>query len=291
MILIIGGTGVVGRELVDRLLQRGEQVRLLARDPGKARERKQDGAEVVQGDLADTDSLGRALDGVKSVFLLSPADPEMPELHANLYGAAQLNHWPHVVRLSALGADPESPLVLGRIHGRADQRLIDSGNPYTILRPAYFMQNLLWFHSSIVNQDAFYAPLGDGAISMIDVRDIAEVAAAALTEIGHRGEAYELTGPEAISMPEVALRITEALERRVRYEPISTEEARHNMLSVGFPEWTTDALLELYEALAGGGGARTTETVARILGRGPTSIDTFLEDFAQAFRVRRVADA
>jgi uncharacterized protein YbjT (DUF2867 family) len=143
---------------------------------------------------------------------------------------------------------------------------------------------MLWSAATIKDHGAFYQPTGDARQSFVDVRDVAAVAVAALTGSGHKGQIYEITGPESLSFHDVAAKLSAVLGRPVRYVPVTPEAALESMLKSGTPEWNAHALADLYRAFATGPYARTTDTVERVLGRPAIPFEQFARDHAAAFR-------
>ena len=208
MILVIGGRSKIGAALIGELLGRGEQVRALVR-AGEAAGGLPAGAEAVTGDLADEGSLVTAMAGVEKVFLLSSPHPAAVGWHRNAIDAARRTQVQLLVRSSILGADRESAAEFISAHTTCDRYSEDSGLPYVIVRPNLFLQNIP--ESTIPSIDAsgtFYVDAGEARISMVDTRDVAAVAAVALTEPGHAGAHYDVTGPEALSYADVAAKLT-----------------------------------------------------------------------------------
>lgn len=183
-----------------------------------------------------------------------------------------------------MGANSNSPAEILRQHGQTDEALSASGLMFTILRPNSFYQNLLFSAGTIKDHGAFYLPLRDGRQSLVDVRDIADVAVETLTSPGHEGKTYEITGPESLTYHEVAEKLSVVLGKPVRYVDVPAETALDSMLKAGMPEWNARALVELYGVFASGAAARTTDTVNRILGRNPITCSQFIRDHASAFR-------
>ena len=146
------------------------------------------------------------------------------------------------------------------------------------------MQNLLAFAGPIASQGIIPAPLGDASIGTIDVRDVAAVAVAALTEDGHEGESYVVTGPEALTMDAMAEQLSSALGREVKYVDVAPDAARKALLESGAPAWFVDALLEINANMAGGSADVVTTTVRDVTGRKPRSFEAFATDYASAFR-------
>ena len=160
--------------------------------------------------------------------------------------AAKQSGVAHIVKLSQFAADADSPVRFLRYHAAVEAAIQASGMAYTFLRPNLFMQGLLNFKSTIATQNAFYAAIGDAKVSMIDVRDIADVAIAALTETGHEGKIYDLTGPQALTHTEVAHYLSDAIGRKITFVKIPPDTMLDTLLSVHFPTWQAEGLIEDY---------------------------------------------
>src|SRR5438270_1845468 len=260
MILVTGGTGTSGREIIGELQRTGATgVRALVRDTSKASFIRDAGFELVEGDFERPETLDAALEGVERALLLTPPSPQTFNQQRAFVEAARRAGVRHVVKFSAFGASADAPEGFGKWHGQAEDFLKSSGLAWTMLRPNFFMQNLLGQARQIASQGVIYQPVGDASASFIDVRDIASVAARALVEDGHEGEAYVLTGPEALSYAEVAAKLSEAAGREVTYVPISPEQFRQGALAAGLPEWLVGALERLNEIFAAGHAAEVTD--------------------------------
>jgi uncharacterized protein YbjT (DUF2867 family) len=282
MILVTGATGTNGREVLTRLAGMGRPVRALVRNPAKAAGLSLPGVELVQGDLGEPASLGPALEGVDRAFLVAPVDERCVGWFANFYEAAALAGKPHVVKFSGMGAGTANAEIF-RQHAETDRLLRDSGLPFTILQPNSFHQNLLWSAGTIKDHGAFYLPMRDARQSLVDVRDIAAVAAAALTQPGHEGQTYEITGPESLSYDDVAAALAKVVGKPVRYVDVPPEAARQAMLDAGMPAWNADAVTELYGVFATGQYAHTTDVVERVTGRPPRTFEAFAAEHKAAF--------
>lgn len=284
MILVTGGTGKVGSEVVRLLADAGEPVCVLARDSRRAVGIMRPGVDIVPGDLGSAASLDEACVGVDRVFLLSPADPRQVEWESNVIGAATRAGVRHLVKISAIGAAKNSPVAIARWHWAVEQELETSGLPYTILQPHSFMQNLLGSATTVMEQSAIYAPAGDGRIGMVDARDIAAVAARVLmAPEEHRGHTYLVTGPAAVSYADVAATLSKVLGRPVRYVDVAPADAKQAMLVMGMSEWLADDLLTLFAIGRAGGGAVVTDLVPRVTGRPARGLEEFVRDHGQAF--------
>lgn len=202
----------------------------------------------MTGDLSDEASLVTAMDGIEKVFLLSSAAQAAVSWHQHAIDAARRTQVSLLVRSSILGADRDTPSEFISAHGVCDRYLEDSGLPNVIVRPNLFLQNIP--ESTIPGIDGsgnFYVDAGPAKISMVDTRDVAAVAAVVLTESGHAGAHYDVTGPEALSYTDVADRLTRALGRPVSYVAVEDEPVRAAILGAGLNQWFADALAGLYE--------------------------------------------
>ncbi len=283
-ILVTGATGTVGSFLVRKLGAAGVAARALVRGREKAEAVEKLGLEAAVGDLSRPETLEPALAGVEKVFLLSAPEERQAELQNNLVRAAKEAGVRHVVKLSAIGVGgPLDAISLGRVHRETEEEIERSGMAYTHLRPNGFMQNSFMFAATIKSQGTFYAPFGDAKVSYVDARDVAAVAYHALTEDGHEGKAYEITGPQALSYHDVARELAAALGREVKYVEIPVEAARAAMVGMGMQEWTADTLVELFNFYKDGRADQVRDTVREITGRDPIAFAQFAKDFAQVF--------
>ena len=284
MILITGATGTTGREVVGELRKAGAgRVRALVRDPARAAFIREAGFETAEGDFGRPETLDAALEGVERALLLTPPSPQTVEQQRAFVEAARRAGVRHVVKFSAFGADAGAPEGFGKWHGQSEELLKSSGLAWTMLRPNFFMQNLLGQAGQIAATGKIFQPLGDARASFIDVRDIAAVAARTLTEEGHEGKTYTLTGPEALSYAEVAAQLSAAAGRDIAYVPITPEQFREGALAAGLPEWLVSALESLNEIFASGRAAEVTDDVSRVARREPTAFQQFARDHTAAF--------
>jgi uncharacterized protein YbjT (DUF2867 family) len=279
VILVIGGRSKIGSALLELLGARGEQVRALTR----AGEELAAGVETVSGDLGSPESLRRAMAGVEKVFLLSGPHPDAVQWHRSAIDAAREAGVSLLVRSSILGADPASPSVFLSSHGESDRDLEQSGLDYTILRPNMFMQNVPESTIPSIDGDGrFYVDAGQARISMVDTRDVAAAASVILTESGHEGAKYDLTGPEALSYSDVAAKLSGSLGREVSYVEVPDDAARSAMLGFGMDAWLVDALVGLFAEYRRSGtdgyASVVTDSIERLSGKPPRSLDQMLAE-------------
>jgi uncharacterized protein YbjT (DUF2867 family) len=285
-ILVTGATGTVGSELVLALENRDLTVRAGVHSiiKGDRLRHLNPDLQLVEIDYARPATLHVALTGVDRVFLITPFTQDQVALARQFIEAAKQAGVQQIVRLSAAGADAEPGIQLGRWHRETEQYLEQSGLSYTILRPSSFMQNFIHYNGSTISEEGkFYLPLDEAPVSYVDVRDIAAVAATILTTdpAKHHGQAYTLTGPEALSGQAIATALTQATKRPVSYIPVSEEAARQAMGQA--PDWMTDAMLELYSVARAGHAATLTPTIEQLIGRPPYTFEQFAQDYRHCF--------
>ena len=284
MILVTGATGTTGSELVKQLSNKGAHVRAFVRNLDKAKALEGPNVEIAKGDLDDVASIDAAMKGVERVFVLSSSDPKQADLQGNVVKAANRAGVKRIVKMGALGTAPDSHIGLARSHAQTEKEIEDSGIAHTFLRPSLFMQFAFMNAPTVMSDGAFYGTFRDGKISMVDVRDIAAVAAVALTEDGHTGKAYTITGPEALSMDDVAGKIGNAIGKTVKYVDVPPEASRKAMLDNGVPDWLADDLLKLGDVFAAGHASEVHPTVEQVTGTKARSFDQFIKDLAAAFK-------
>lgn len=284
--LITGATGKTSELVITALRQRGAEVRALVRDVTKAGPLSAMGAQLSSGDFDQPETLARALDGVTSVFLVTPPHPgDFAMVERFLAVARRSPKAPRIVRLSAIKATEGGPTDSTRNHGRADRAILESGLPYVILRPNYFMQNIFGSAESILSSGTMISSTGDGRIGFIDVRDIADVAAAVLLDRSWDHGSYDLTGPATLSFHDVARELGAALGRELSCIQISPEQVREAMIQRGGGEWFAGIMADYSQAYGRGWGDFTTSFVHKITGHEPRSVAAFAREvFAPALR-------
>jgi uncharacterized protein YbjT (DUF2867 family) len=272
MILVTGASGTVGRHVVRLLLEQGHAVRAMTRSRtvtapnlGAA-----PNLDVVVADFDDAASLRHAVAGVRAVFLLTAPDTPSARHDRALVAAACSAPVRLIVKMSAIGAD-----VVGAWHLEAEQAVRDSGLEWTVLRPSSFASNVLHWADPIRAGVPITNLTGDGAQGVIDPRDIAAVAAAALTGTGHAGRTYTLTGPELLSVPQQARQLAEIIGRPVRTADVPADVAREQLLGAGLTPLAVEAIIVGSAWARAGHNAVRTDAVERILGRPPTSFRTW----------------
>jgi uncharacterized protein YbjT (DUF2867 family) len=285
MILITGASGNVGKEVLKQIAQTGPQVRAAFQSVNKAA--APSGVEIVTVDYNQPETLRTALKGVERVFLVGPPTAQLPALERKAMEVIAQSDVRQVVKLSAMGG---REAIFPRQHAQSEDYILSSGVPYTFLRPNGFMQNIVNYNAPTINaQNAFYGSEGDGQVSQIDLRDVAAVAVRALTEDGHVGKAYTLTGPQALTNREIAQILSDKLGREIRYINLPPAQLKDALLSAGVPEWNANALLDLQRLYREGKAATVSQDVERILGRKPINFAQFSRDYKYAFETHEQA--
>jgi uncharacterized protein YbjT (DUF2867 family) len=236
----------------------------------------------VVANFDDAGSLAAALGGVDRAYLVTPSSERaqaQQEQFAELAAAAGVQH---LVKLSQLAADASSPVRFLRYHAAVEARIRELGIGWTFLRPNLFLQGLLAMAGSIRDEGRLFAPIGDARVSAVDVRDIAEVAAVVLTEQGHAGETYTITGPDAVTHAEIAAAIGEVTGRRTTFVDVPPEAFAGYLRRV-LPEWQVEGLLEDYAHYSRGEAAAVLPTVGAVTGRAPRTLAGFATDYKAAF--------
>jgi uncharacterized protein YbjT (DUF2867 family) len=276
--LIVGGTGTVGSALATALTATGQRVRVGSRHPDAAV--VPDGAVAVRLDLQDEGTFPGALDGVDQVFVLAPTG------HADQFTLLQpFLHAVHktprkVVTMTAKGVefDEHNPMR------RVELLVASSGAPFVHLRPGWFMQNFQsYWHPMIMGDGVITLPAGDSKTAFIDARDIADVAAVALSGDSLDGQALGLTGPEALTHDEAAAVLAGVANRPITYKHIDDASFKTILLGAGLPADYADTMIFLYGTVRQGFAADVDDSVARVLGKARTLKD-YARDFAAAFR-------
>lgn len=282
MIFITGATGSIGKELS----------KLLAEDriPARAMCRRQEqlyqftvlGLEAVLADFNDPESLSQGMQGCEQLFLLTSPDQDHTLREKQMIDLACQAGIRHIVRLSTSDTNLSTKLPYGKSHAEIDQYLRAKPVNWTILRPTGFMQNFIESRQPIAKGILPHS-LNDGQISYIDLRDIASVAKTVLTEDVHNGATYYLTGPESMTVSDVAAELTSSLGHEIRSANIPEEEMRNILSYAHLSDWYIDALVEQFKIGSSGGEIDTTWEVQRLTGKSARTFSKFVQDYKADF--------
>jgi uncharacterized protein YbjT (DUF2867 family) len=283
VIFLTGATGKIGGETARQLIAKGAKLRALVRDAGKAADLQAAGVELVVGDIGDADTIRKALHGVDKAFLLLPNGEQQEANEKQFTDLCVAAGVEHLVKMSSMEATATAETPIPRAHWAVEEYIRASGLQWTMVKPNFFMQNLLASAKSIREQGRFSLPMGDGTTGMADARDIGAVCAEVLTGNGHAGKSHEITGPEVLTFNQVAERFSEVLGRKVDYVPMPMAQFRERMTGVLKP-WHLNAVCALFQEIADIGLDHTTDTFKKLIGREPISLRQFIQDNAAAFR-------
>ena len=285
MLLVTGATGVNGRALLRHLSARGVPTRALVRNPDKAADLAAlPHVELVTGDLGRPATLTAPLQGVERAMLVSSSDSVMLDVQSAFIAAAAKAGVKHVVKLSGIMPELDSPFRFARMHGEIELVLERSGMAWTHLRAGEFMTSYFRQVPNIVGRSMLALPMADARIASIDVDDLAEVAANVLTGAGHEGNIYPLTGPEALSMSEVAAMLSTVVGKPIAYVDVPPADATRASLAAGIPPYLAEALEELFAERRRGKEATVWPNAEALLGRRPTTFAEFAARNVAIFR-------
>lgn len=274
-ILVIGSTGTIGTPLVKALLAKGESVKAASRS-GKAA----DGAEGVRFDYTDASTYADAFDGVDRLFLilaggrLDAIDALTPVVEEAARREVK------IVFLSVFGVDADDSIPYRQI----ELKIIASGVPYVILRPNWFADNFHTYWKAGIEHGEIAVPAGEGKSSFIDVRDIADSAAAALTSNAFDGKAFNLTGPKAFGYGEAAAIISQAIGKPVGYSAVSDEAFIAILTGAGVPKDYASFLASIFHPVREGWTSAVTGDVETLTGRAPRSLETYVGDHVDVLK-------
>jgi uncharacterized protein YbjT (DUF2867 family) len=280
MILITGATGHIGRELIPQLHRMGPSIRVLVRDEKKVAHLEGD-IERTVGDLNDPRSLASTMRGVERIFLITFETQQ----DINVIEAAKRCGVQYIVKLSTLEA-ADHKITVGKWHYAREELIRACGLDWTFLRPGMFMSNSIdWWTESIKRQGSVFFPGGKkGRVAPIDPRDVASVAAMALTQPGHSGNAYELTGPELFTVGDMVEVISKVFGKPVHYMHMPPIAAKSFMLKSRMDKTLVNALMAMLASLRRNEGAVVTETFQQLTGYLPRSFEAWCQEYVTAFQ-------
>jgi uncharacterized protein YbjT (DUF2867 family) len=284
-ILVTGATGLAGSAVIREFIKAGHPIRALVRDPARALAWAPfPNVHIVHGDMLRPETLTQALIGVDRVLLISASDDRMVETQSAFINAAQHSSVRHIVKFSGLSAaDEDSSFIFGRMHKEVESYLEASTLAWTHLRPSQFMTEYLREVPTILAQGSIFLPLDEARLVPIDVVDIAKAAYLLLTTDGHEARTYAMSGPEALSMSEVAAHLSDAVGRTIHYVNVSRAQRSEALLRARLDPFLVDALdAQVVERLKGRESTVHSETHAA-LGIQASTLAEFVHRNAGAF--------
>jgi len=285
MFLLTGVTGKTGGAVANELINRGVPLRALVRDAEKAAAFQEAGVELIVGDAGDRDVVARALAGVEKATLILPNSEEQKSMEMQFIDLAAEAGVKHLVKLSSHEARPEATSAIPALHYDVEQHIRASGMDWTMIRPNFFMQNLLGSGYTIKTEGKFYLPMGDGVTVMMDCRDIGAVFAEVLVGSGHESQSYDISGPELMSFYDVAEQFSEVLGKKVEYVNQDPAVYRETIAPFLSSEWHLDSVMHLFSEIVDGVVLpEVTDTFQKLVGREPISFRQFVRDFSEVFK-------
>jgi uncharacterized protein YbjT (DUF2867 family) len=289
-ILVTGATGTVGGELVKALVQRGAHVRALTRkqpEPGTF----PSAVEIAFGDLSDPVSVAEAIKGVDKLFLLIGNVPDEFTQALTAYGLAKRAGLKHVTYLSVFKADQFLEVPHFAAKHAVEEAIRAGGMPYTILRPGYFVQNERRLKPVLTGAGVYPVPAGNHGLAVVDVRDIAEVAAMSLTEEGHEGKTYDLVSSEMLTGPAAAATWSKLLGKKITYAGHGDFDGFEAQLrKTGSPSWVAYDIRVMFQGYVERGFSNTEDQTARfaaLLGHQPRTYSSFAEELTKEWAAAR----
>jgi NAD(P)H dehydrogenase (quinone) len=271
LIGVAGSTGQLGSRVANRLAALNQPQRLLGRN--LARAPKFSGAEFVQASYEDGPSMRTALSGVHTLFLVSGYEANRLEQHYSAIDAAVAAGVERIVYTSFLSAAPHATFTHAREHYLTEQRIRATGKRYTFLRPSFYLDKAPgWFSKEGVVQ----GPASNGTISWVSRDDLADVAVAVLTSVGHDGASYDITGGQALTLAEAAEEFSRVTGLPASYRPETIKEARASRAKFHPSEWELEAWVSTYVAIATGEMSVVSHTVQALTGHTPQTLADYL---------------
>ena len=283
MILITGATGKTGSAAVQELSNRNIPFRVLIRNEDKLNQITDMGGEVIIGAIEDDAALNQAMEGVQKALVLLPNSEQQLFLEKKVVDAALEANVQHIVKMSSMEAVPEATSPIPKLHMQSENYIKNSGMNWTMIKPNFFMQNLLGSGKTIVEQNKFFLPMGEGKAGMIHTKDVGTVIAKVLSEDGHEGQNYQVTGPEILSFHDVAEIFSKVLGKKVDYINVPIDEYKKTLSQFLTNQWHLDSVIDLFKDIAEGGIEDKTDTFQDLIGKSPCSLEQFIQEYSFVF--------
>ena len=283
-ILVIGGTGTVGSEVVNKFKKDGVVFTVLTRSEEKKKSLEVRGISAVVGTLGEKSQIDAVLKDFSAIFLATSPAENMLDLHKELIDLAVKNEIKKIVRLSAEPTHYHKGLYMYEQHNEADNYLKESGIDYVILKPHYFIQNMMMHIPTIKTQNMFAQYSGGAKIPFIDVRDIAKVASISFNNDDYNGEELTLTGPKAIGYSDIAKILATLLNKDINYMDLSFEVQEEGFRSYGLPDWQLNTVMSVFKKWEEKGVNQPKNDLEEVLGIEPISAEKYFTDFLEIYK-------
>lgn len=287
MLLVTGAASIVGRHVVHELRDAHVPHRALVHSRAAITPADFGSAELVVGELNDSQALDIALDGVETVILITRARPDQVARESTLLAAAQRHGVRRLVKMSSVGASRTSRVNVARWHWEIERLLEATHLEWTVVRAHRPMQHVYTQLSSLLSQHAFYGCQGDGASADVDVRDVAAVLSRAALDPACVRQVLEITGPAAVTPQDTAVALSAAMGQPMTYVDCTPAEFVRGQLAAGLESWQAEGRAAWQGEARDGHFASVSDHVARMLGRAPRTLEQFAREFAAAVRYSR----
>ena len=284
MILLTGATGKTGSATAKALNERGIKFRALIRNEEKREGIESLGGEVIIGSIENKEAVDQSMVDVETALILLPNSENQLRLEKQLVDSAKQAGANRIVKMSSIEATPDATSPIPRLHLESEEYIKQSGLNWTMVKPNFYMQNLLASAATIKDQGKIFLPMGEGKTGMIDTTDVGKVLAKVLSEDGHESMNHEITGPEILSFFEVAEIFTQGLGKQVDYVDVPLAAYKETLGQFLTNQWHLDAVIDLFKGIADGGIEEKTDTYSNLMGESPKSLSQFISENSFIFK-------
>lgn len=284
MILLTGATGKTGSATAKALNEKGITFRALIRNEEKRGDIESLGGEVVIGSIENKEAVDQSMVDVETALILLPNSENQLSLEKQLVDSAIQAGAKRVVKMSSIEATPDATSPIPKLHLESEEYIKQSGLSWTMIKPNFYMQNLLASAGTIKDQGKIFLPMGEGKTGMIDTTDVGKVLAKVLSEDGHESMNHEITGPEILSFNEVAEIFSKGLDKQVDYVDVPLAAYKETLGQFLTNQWHLDAVIDLFKGIADGGIEEKTDTYSELMGESPKSLSEFISENSFIFK-------
>ena len=284
MILLTGATGKTGSATAKALNERGIKFRALVRNEEKREGIESLGGEVIIGSIENKEAVDQSMVDIETALKLLPNTENQLSLEKQLVDSAKQAVANRIVKMSSIEATPDATSPIPRLHLESEEYIKQSGLNWTMVKPNFYMQNLLASAATIKDQGKIFLPMGEGKTGMIDTTDVGKVLAKVLSEDGHESMNHEITGPEILSFFEVAEIFTQGLGKQVDYIDVPLAAYKETLGQFLTNQWHLDAVIDLFKGIADGGIEEKTDTYSNLMGESPKSLSQFISENSFIFK-------
>jgi len=273
-----------GSATAKALNEKGITFRALIRNEEKRGDIESLGGEVVIGSIENKEAVDQSMVDVETALILLPNSENQLSLEKQLVDSAKQAGAKRVVKMSSIEATPDATSPIPKLHLESEEYIKQSGLSWTMIKPNFYMQNLLASAGTIKDQGKIFLPMGEGKTGMIDTTDVGKVLAKVLSEDGHKSMNHEITGPEILSFNEVAEIFSKGLDKQVDYVDVPLAAYKETLGQFLTNQWHLDAVIDLFKGIADGGIEEKTDTYSELMGESPKSLSEFISENSFIFK-------